>query len=73
MDEKVCDSQKKLDMEKYKTSKKMAQLEELQTQYNQMQKDAAEAVATDAGESAEAEVFIAFVYVNMLCLFPTSQ
>ena len=56
MDEKVCDAQKKLDLEKYKTSKKMAQLEELQTQYNQMQKDAAEAVATDAGKSAEAEV-----------------
>ena len=56
MDEKVCDTQKKLDLEKYKTSKKMAQLEELQTQYNQMEKDASEAVATDAGESAEAEV-----------------
>ena len=56
MDEKVCDAQKKLDLEKYKTSKKMAQLEELQTQYNQMQKDASDAVATDAGESEEAEV-----------------
>ncbi len=56
MDEKVCDAQKKLDLEKYKTNKKMAELEELQTQYNQMEKTASESIATDAGDSAEAEV-----------------
>ncbi len=56
MDEKVCDAQKRLDLEKYKTSKKLQQLEELQTEYNQMVKDASDAVATDSGDSEEAEV-----------------
>ncbi len=56
MDEKVCDAQKRLDLEKYKTSKKLQELEELQTEYNQMVKDASDAVATDSGDSEEAEV-----------------
>ena len=56
MDEIVRDQMKRLNMEKYKTTKKQKKLEELQTQYNSMVQDASAAVETDAGESEDAEV-----------------
>ncbi|XP_013412590.1 coiled-coil domain-containing protein 151 [Lingula anatina] len=54
MDRKVCDYIKKLNALKHVTATKQKRLEELQTQYNQMVKDASDAVATDAGESEAA-------------------
>ncbi len=56
MDEKVRDHVNILNNHKYTTVKKQKKKEELQTQYNQMRKDASEAEATDAGESDEAQV-----------------
>lgn len=56
MDHKVCDSIKKLNAEKHKTAMKQKKLEDLQTRYAQMVKDASDAVASDAGESESAQV-----------------
>ena len=56
MDFKVCDTVKRLNALRHQTASKQKKLEELQTQYNQMMKDASEAVATDKGESADAQV-----------------
>ncbi|KAL4219631.1 hypothetical protein ACF0H5_022203 [Mactra antiquata] len=55
MDYKVCDTVKRLNALRHQTATKQKRLEDLQTQYNQMQKDASEAVATDKGESADAQ------------------
>lgn len=55
MDYKVCDTVKRLNALRHQTATKQKKLEDLQTQYNQMQKDASEAVATDKGESADAQ------------------
>lgn len=56
MDYKVCDTVKRLNALRHQTATKQKRLEDLQTQYNQMQKDASDAVATDKGESADAQV-----------------
>lgn len=56
MDFKVCDTVKRLNALRHQTASKQKKLEELQTEYNQMQKDASEAVATDKGESGDAQV-----------------
>ena len=56
MDHKVCDTVKRLNALRHTTATKQKKLEELQTKYGQMQKDASEAVATDKGESADAQV-----------------
>lgn len=55
MDYKVCDTVKRLNALRHQTATKQKKLEDLQTQYNQMQKDASEAVATDKGESSDAQ------------------
>lgn len=55
MDEKVRDLVNILNKHKYMTTKKQKELEELQTQHAQMTKDSENAVATDAGESEEAQ------------------
>lgn len=55
MDFKVCDTVKRLNALRHQTASKQKKLEELQTEYNQMQKDASEAVATDKGESGDAQ------------------
>lgn len=55
MDYKVCDTVKRLNALRHQTVSKQKKLEALQTQYNQMQKDASEAVAMDKGESADAQ------------------
>lgn len=55
MDEKVRDNVNILNNLRYQTVKRAKRLEELQTQYDQMVKDASNAVATDAGESKEAQ------------------
>ena len=52
----MCDTVKRLNALRHQTASKQKKLEELQTQYNQMMKDASEAVATDKGESADAQV-----------------
>jgi hypothetical protein len=39
---------------------------ELQTEYDQMVKDAEEAVNTDAGESADAQVFTKYRYILLM-------
>ena len=56
MDYKVCDTVKRLNALRHQTATKQKRLEDLQTQYNQMQKDSSEAVATDKGESSDAQV-----------------
>lgn len=64
MDHKVCDTLKQLNALKHQSATKQKKLEQLQTQYNQMVKDASEAVATDKGESEDAQVsFCFFIYV----------
>ena len=55
MDEKVRDRIKVLNRLKYQTVKLQKDLEEQQTKSDQMQKDAESAVATDSGESPEAQ------------------
>ena len=56
MDEKVRDRMNVLNSLKYRSVQKQKRLEELQTQYDQMQKDASDAVATDSGDSEDAQV-----------------
>lgn len=55
MDFKVCDTVKRLNALRHQTACKQKKLEDLQTQYNQMMKDASEAIATDKGESQDAQ------------------
>ncbi|XP_060602544.1 outer dynein arm-docking complex subunit 3-like isoform X2 [Ruditapes philippinarum] len=55
MDHKVCDTVKRLNALRHQTATKQKRLEDLQTQYGQMQKDASEAVNTDKGQSADAQ------------------
>lgn len=62
MDDKVRDQVNKLNLMIYKTTTKQKRLEELQTQYNQMVKDSSDAVATDAGDSDDAQVEIIDYY-----------
>lgn len=56
MDEKVRDRVNVLNSLKYRSVQKQKRLEELQTSYNQMEKDASDAVATDAGDSEDSQV-----------------
>ncbi|CAH1786887.1 unnamed protein product [Owenia fusiformis] len=55
MDYKVCDTIKRLNALKHQTANKQKKLEEVQTQYNQMVKDASDAIETDSGESPDAQ------------------
>lgn len=55
MDEKVRDRINILNLLRYETVKKQKRLEEIKTQYKQMEKESAAAVETDAGESEEAQ------------------
>ncbi|KAL8618412.1 hypothetical protein ACOMHN_050180 [Nucella lapillus] len=54
-DHKVCDTVKRSNYMNHKTVQKQKKLEELQTQYNQMVKDASNAVSTDKGDSVDAQ------------------
>jgi hypothetical protein len=63
MDHKVCDTVKRLNALRHQTATKQKRLEDLQTQYGQMQKDASEAVNTDKGQSADAQVMIHYVTI----------
>lgn len=56
MDHKVCDTMKRLNALKHQTAQKQKRLEKLQTEYQQMVDDSSEAVATDKGESKDAQV-----------------
>ena len=56
MDYKLCDTKKKLNALRHITATKQKKLEELKLQYDQMKKDASDAVATDSGESEDAQV-----------------
>ena len=58
LDQQVCESIKKLNALKHQRSMKEKKLRELQTEYDQMVTDAEEAVNTDAGESADAQVLL---------------
>ena len=55
MDEKLRDKVNILNNLRYKTVKQQKRLEELCTQYDQMQKDSSDAMATDAGDSDDAQ------------------
>lgn len=55
MDHKVCDTMKRLNALKHHTAQKQKRLEKLQTEYQQMVDDSSEAVATDKGESKDAQ------------------
>ncbi|XP_061164227.1 outer dynein arm-docking complex subunit 3-like isoform X1 [Saccostrea echinata] len=55
MDYKVCDTMKRLNALKHQTAEKQKRLEKLQTEYQQMVDDSSEAVATDKGESKDAQ------------------
>ena len=56
MDYKVCDTVKRLNALRHQSATKQKRLEDIQTTHNQMQKDASDAVATDKGESVDAQV-----------------
>lgn len=56
MDHKVCDTMKRLNSMKHQSAQKQKRLEKLQTEYQQMVDDSSEAVATDKGESKDAQV-----------------
>ncbi|XP_033763026.1 coiled-coil domain-containing protein 151-like [Pecten maximus] len=55
MDHKVCDTVKRLNNLRHQTASKQKRVETLQTKYEQMVQDSSEAVATDKGESADAQ------------------
>ncbi|XP_074655355.1 outer dynein arm-docking complex subunit 3-like isoform X2 [Tubulanus polymorphus] len=55
MDYKVCDTKKKLNALRHVTMSKQKRLSELKMQYEQMEKDASDAVATEAGDSEDAQ------------------
>ncbi|XP_022320197.1 outer dynein arm-docking complex subunit 3-like [Crassostrea virginica] len=55
MDHKVCDTMKRLNALKHQSAQKQKRLEKLQTEYQQMVDDSSEAVATDKGESKDAQ------------------
>lgn len=57
-DQKLSDQIKRLNQLKHQTASRQKRVEELQTQYNSMVKDASEAVATDAGESEDAKAYV---------------
>ncbi|XP_046376199.1 outer dynein arm-docking complex subunit 3-like [Haliotis cracherodii] len=54
-DHKVSDSMKRLNALRHQTAQKQKRLEEAQTQYNILVKDSSDAVATDKGDSHEAQ------------------
>ena len=56
MDYKVSDNNKKINAIRHQRAEKIKKLELLQTQYDAMVREAAEALATDAGESFDAQV-----------------
>ena len=56
VDQQHCDHMKRLNAIKHENASKQKTLEEYQTRYDQMIKDADEAVKTDAGESETAVV-----------------
>jgi len=55
MDYKVSDNNKKINAIRHQRAEKIKKLELLQTQYDAMVREAAEALATDAGESFDAQ------------------
>ena len=57
MDHKVCDTVKRLNGLRHITALKQKILESNIVQYDQMMKDSSDAVATDKGESADAQVY----------------
>lgn len=54
-DHKVCDTVKRSNQMNHTTVAKQKRLEDLQTKYNQMVKDASDAVATDKGDSVDSQ------------------
>lgn len=52
----MCEAEKRLNALKHQKNSHQKKLELLQTEYNQLVKDAEEVSSTDAGESAEAQV-----------------
>lgn len=61
MDYKVCDTVKRLNALRHVSASKQKKCEELQTQYDQMVQDSSEAVATDKGDSADAQVCLKLI------------
>ena len=55
MKHKLCDSKKRLNALKHQTATKQKRIEALQTSYDGMVKDSADAVSTDKGESVDAQ------------------
>ncbi|RMX53938.1 hypothetical protein pdam_00010723 [Pocillopora damicornis] len=55
LDQQVCEAEKKLNACKHQRSTREKKLAALETEYNQLVKDAEEVSSTDAGESAEAQ------------------
>lgn len=59
---------KLLNAKRHVTARKQKKLEELQTHYDQMVKDSADAVNTDKGESADAQVLTrCFIFSYNIC------
>ena len=69
VDQKHSDLKKRLNALKHENVAKQKQLEELQTRYDQMVKDADEAVKTDAGESETAVVINTFCFMLIFCSY----
>ncbi len=63
MDQQHSDHIKRLNVLKHENAVKQKQIEEYQTRYDQMVKDAEEAIKTDAGESETAVVSIC-LFIN---------
>ncbi|CAH3143122.1 unnamed protein product [Pocillopora meandrina] len=55
LDQQVCEAEKKLNACKHQRNTREKKLAALETEYNQLVKDAEEVSSTDAGESAEAQ------------------
>lgn len=52
----MCDTAKRLNALRHQTATKQKKLDIIETQYDQMLKDSSDAVATDKGESTDAQV-----------------
>ena len=58
----MCEAEKKLNACKHQRNTREKKLEALETEYNQLVKDAEEVSSTDAGESAEAQVWMLTIW-----------
>ena len=66
LDQQVCEAIKKHNALNHQRKTRVKKLEQLQTEYEQMVKDAEEVMNTDSGESEEAQVIMVVYNDNFI-------